>query len=884
MEGFFRKLLGFIFAFCFIQSFECFSVEAIRYPEIQHIHIDGDIMLGGLFPVHKTSKLTEISCGVIDPQPGFQYMAAMLFALEQINKNTDVLPNITLGASIYDTCRSQTIGADRAKDIIKSTLLEGVKPLVGVVGPLTSDVSISVANLLRVFDIPQISYGATTVDLSNKELYGNFFRTVPPDSFQARALVDVILHYGWNYVFAINSYGNYAERGMELFLRQARLAGICIAREAGLPKLPSENTYRKVIENTMNHREGHARVVVIFTTQTDAAGLLRAAEKSGVKGLTWLGSTGWSDRGDVTEGNERIANGSLTVGHRDGIVQGFLDFLINLNNPESVFANQSKNTWFDEFLQSVLKCNVARNGTGSGTPDTPSCNIPGSLLRLRTMELAPIRVVVNAVYAFAYALDNIQKDHCPGQSGICEQMKNNFQGKHLLEYLKNVTFPDSAFKSTVKFNAEQEITGHYSIINFQQGTDGQWKYVVVGSWRALPNGKADKLKIKKDLVRWGNVKNEPPLSHCSASCAWNEFKIRRISKKPCCWECKQCKNYKIVFNDSCVRCPSGYKPDARLSSCIFIERTYPKWSNPLSATLAVLAGALIVVALLTFAFYVQKRKHCVIKSAGRELCLLIFIGVILCFVSSMMQLLKPTDVVCALRRYLGSVCFTLCYAPLLIKTNRIYRIFTHAQQSAARPPLVRPLSQVLISIGLIAVQLLITTVWTLSESPKAIVQYPSSFQALLVCSISAVTVAVNMAYNILLMFLCTVFAFKTRRFPRNFNEAKQIGITMYITCSIWIIYFPTYVNAKTAAWGDFINCCLYLVGGCVNLFGLLVPKVIIVVWGKVSVESSQAIIEPSHEQHDQHVMHSVRNTKLVFPVLQEVPPSQKNRKTMVARM
>ena len=841
-------------------------------------------MLGGLFPVHKRSKLTENSCGVIDPQPGFQYMVAMLFALEQINKNTDILPNITLGASIYDTCRSRTIGADRAKDVIKSTILEDAKPVVGVVGPLTSDVSISVANLLRVFDIPQISYGATTADLSNKELYGNFFRTVPPDSFQARALVDVILHFGWNYVFAINSYGNYGQRGMELFLNQARHAGICIAREAGLPKLPSENTYRNVIENTMNYREGHARVVVLFTTQTDAAGLLQAAEKSGVKGLTWLGSNGWSDRGDVTEGNERIANGSLTVGHQDGIVKGFLNFLINLNHSESVFANQSKNTWFDEFLQSVLKCNVASNGTGSDAPDTPGCNIRGSLLRLRTIELAPIRVVVNAVYAFAYALDNIQKDHCPGQSGICEQMKNKFQGKHLIEYLKNVTFPDSAFKSTVKFNAEQEITGHYSIINFQQRTDGQWKYVVVGSWKALPNGKEDNLKIDEDLVRWGNERNQPPLSYCSASCAFNEFKKPTTSNKQCCWECKQCKSNKISLNNSCVPCPLGYKPDASLSLCIQIDLTYPKWSNPLSATLTVLAGTLIVVTSLTFAFFVRKRKHSVIKSAGRELCLLMFLGVILCFVSSMIELVKPTDVVCALRRYFGCICFTFCYAPLLMKTNRIYRIFTHAKQSAARPPLVRPLSQVFISIGLIAVQLLITTVWTLSDRPKVMVQYPSSDQALLVCSSSAVTVAVNMAYNILLMFLCTVFAFKTRSFPRNFNEAKQIGITMYITCSIWIIYLPTYVNAKTAAWGDFINCCLFLVGGCVNLFGLLVPKVAIVVCGKVSVESSQAIIEPSHEQHDQHVMDSVRNTKLVFPGLQEAPPPQKNRETMVARM
>ena len=157
--------------------------------------MDGDLILGGLFPVHRKSKFTENACGEIDPQPGFQYLAAMLFALQKINNSTSLLTNVTLGAEIYDTCRSQTIGADRAKDIIKYTLLNKQEPLVGVIGPFTSDVSIAVANLLRAFKIPQISYGSSSADLSNKELYGNFFRTVPPDSFQAQALVDVIRHY-----------------------------------------------------------------------------------------------------------------------------------------------------------------------------------------------------------------------------------------------------------------------------------------------------------------------------------------------------------------------------------------------------------------------------------------------------------------------------------------------------------------------------------------------------------------------------------------------------------------------------------------------------------------------------------------------------------------
>ena len=125
--------------------------------------------------MHRRSKETENACGRIDPQPGFQYLAAMLFAIQEINNDSSLLPNITLGAKVYDTCRSQTIGADRAKDLITYTLTNRKAPLAGVIGPFVSDVSIAVANLLRVFEIPQISYGSTSVDLSNKELYSNFF-------------------------------------------------------------------------------------------------------------------------------------------------------------------------------------------------------------------------------------------------------------------------------------------------------------------------------------------------------------------------------------------------------------------------------------------------------------------------------------------------------------------------------------------------------------------------------------------------------------------------------------------------------------------------------------------------------------------------------------
>ena len=49
--------------------------------DVKTIELSGDIIIGGLFPIHQRSKQTENACGVIDRQPGFQYLAAMLFFL-----------------------------------------------------------------------------------------------------------------------------------------------------------------------------------------------------------------------------------------------------------------------------------------------------------------------------------------------------------------------------------------------------------------------------------------------------------------------------------------------------------------------------------------------------------------------------------------------------------------------------------------------------------------------------------------------------------------------------------------------------------------------------------------------------------------------------------
>jgi len=76
-----------------------------------------------------------------------------------------------------------------------------------------------------VFQIPQISYASTGVELSDKTRFEYFSRVVPPDSYQAQALVDLVKAFGWNYVSTLADEGNYGEKGIEEFENRAVKSG-----------------------------------------------------------------------------------------------------------------------------------------------------------------------------------------------------------------------------------------------------------------------------------------------------------------------------------------------------------------------------------------------------------------------------------------------------------------------------------------------------------------------------------------------------------------------------------------------------------------------------------------------------------------------------------
>ena len=70
-----------------------------------------DIILGGLFTVHYdgVNASNDGVCGQVTWDHGIQTLEAMLYAIDVINSDPDLLPNITLGFDISDTCKRENV-------------------------------------------------------------------------------------------------------------------------------------------------------------------------------------------------------------------------------------------------------------------------------------------------------------------------------------------------------------------------------------------------------------------------------------------------------------------------------------------------------------------------------------------------------------------------------------------------------------------------------------------------------------------------------------------------------------------------------------------------------------------------------------------------------
>jgi hypothetical protein len=161
-------------------------------------------------------------------------------------------------------------------------------------------------------------------------------------------------------------------------------------------------------------------------------------------------------------------------------------------------------------------------------------------------------------------------------------------------------------------------------------------------------------------------------------------------------------------------------------------------------------------------------------------------GISLCYMVTFVLVSKPSAYVCALSRVLIGLSMCAIYSAILVKTNRLARVFKPT--TPVRPRCISPPAQVALCFCIVMAQLIGSLIWLVVDPPDTAIQYPTRTEAVLTCKANASHLLISLIYNMLLILLCTIYALKTRKIPENFNETRLIGFTMYSTSVLWLSF------------------------------------------------------------------------------------------------
>ncbi|KAM8769862.1 extracellular calcium-sensing receptor-like [Acanthopagrus schlegelii] len=263
----------------------------------------GDIMIGGIFPVSKKdlsatwtfeTEPTQVQCAGFYVR-AFRWTQVMIFAIEEINNDPVVLPNISIGYRILNSCASPTNAvraaltlASRPEEIdLTSPCPPAISALIAEGG---SSQSLAVAGSLGPFQVPIVSYFSTCACLSDRAKYPSFFRTIPSDYFQAKALAALVKRFGWQWIGAIQSDNDYGRNGILAFIQEVKKLGVCVAFVGTVLRTYSKDKILDVVEMI---KKSTVRVILAFVPEGDFYPLMKEVVKQNITGIQWIGSEAW---------------------------------------------------------------------------------------------------------------------------------------------------------------------------------------------------------------------------------------------------------------------------------------------------------------------------------------------------------------------------------------------------------------------------------------------------------------------------------------------------------------------------------------------------------------------------------------------------------------
>ncbi|XP_052132306.1 metabotropic glutamate receptor 6-like [Frankliniella occidentalis] len=580
-----------------------------------------------------------------------------------------------------------------------------------------------------------------------------------------------------------------------------------------------------------------AKIVIVFSESFQSSMvrlLLKARDLDVLERFTWVFSDLWTDK--FSERADRgwqakLLEGSICVHPMSRQLFGFDEYFMSLK-----LDHQQVNPWWTELWRSHFGCRD--DESTKGQCDNPRATVRDVHGAVPMRQARYLHFVRDAIWAVAQALTDLQRDRCGGEPGMCAAM-SHIQGTVLRDYLARVQFND-VNRNRFTFQNGRDGPPRYSVLNYQRTIGAasspasaagppRYGWVSVGDYTMNEDGSGPHLHVDSASIR-SRADAPLPSSTCTPTCRAGQIKTR--ARDACCWYCRGCGEFQVRQNDwTCEDCPAGSRPTPDHLQCLLVPEEHIGYTHPWAiAAMAVASFGLVATVLVSAVFWTHRNTP-VIKAAGRELSALLLVAELASYLVTFVMVAPPTNATCGLTRFALGFCFTLSYAAVLTKTNRIARIFN--QCPGAGPKKTRytsPGSQLVITALLTSVEALINLAWLTYEPARVRDHFPSRDVRQRICvGLDNYSYLVGLIYPLVLIGLCVVYAVKTRKCPGGFNETRHIAFTTYTVTIIWLAFVPLYLASTSTALRTVTLAMSLSLSGLVQLGCLFCPKVYIVI-------------------------------------------------------
>ncbi|XP_004442266.1 PREDICTED: vomeronasal type-2 receptor 1-like [Ceratotherium simum simum] len=786
------------------------------------------LVIGGLFPVH--SRTIPANKSILEPVSakcegfnfrGFRWMKTMIHTIKEINERKDILPNITLGYQIFDTCFTISKSVEAA--LVFLTGQEENKPnfrnstgafLAGIVGAGGSSLSVAASRILGLYYLPQVGYASTCSVLSDKNQFPSYLRTVASDKFQSDAMVKLIQHFGWVWVGTIAADDDYGKYGVKIFEEKMESANLCIAFSEIIPKVYSYEKMQKAVDAVKNST---ARVIVLYVSDIDLSPFVLEIVFHNITDRTWIASEAWITSALIAKPEYfPYFGGSIGFAVPRADIPGLKEFLYDVHpgkDPNDVLTIEFWQTAFNcTWPNSSVPYNIDHRMNMTGKDDRlhamsdKFCTGEENLEDLKNtyLDVSQLRITNNvkqAVYSLAYALDRLSRceegrgPYFPGNT--CAYIPD-FEPWQLMYYMKTLKFTTHN-GMRIEIDENGDVSGYYDILNWQLDDNGEVAFVKVGEY-TFTDSKFELVMKKNATMFWNTESSELPHSVCTDLCRPGTRKGIRHGEPICCFDCIPCADGHVSREPGqreCEQCGEDYWSNAQKNKCVLKEVEFLAYDEALGFTLVILSIFGVLVVLAVTIVYVLYRHTPLVSANDRELSFLIQLALVIMLLSSMLFIGKPHHWSCVARQVTLAMSFSLCLSCILGKTISLFLAY-RISKSKTRFISICPLYRKIIVLISVLVEIGICTAYLVLEPPRVFKNMQSqNIKIILECDEGSIEFLCSMfGIDVFLALLCFLTTFVARQLPDNYYEGKCITFGMLVFFIVWISFVPAYLSTK----------------------------------------------------------------------------------------